>query len=128
MNREIKFRVWKNKHMDYNPYWWGNDSDIYGSSTAMHINELIKEDQDDGIIYMQYTGLKDVNDKEVYEGDIVRVKTCSEEQGSFNEYDIIIKWNEEEAKYNLPELCFSKEVIGNIYETPELLKGGADVK
>lgn len=72
---------------------------------------------------MQSTGLKDKNGTEIYEGDIVK-----------NIYDeiYVVKWFDAgfhlEEKYNggfdYFELHFgdNKEVIGNIYENPELLE------
>ena len=72
---------------------------------------------------MQSTGLKDISGAEIYEGDIVK-----------NAYDetYTVKWFDAgfylEEKYNggfdYSELHFgnNKEVIGNIYENPELLE------
>lgn len=86
---------------------------------------------------MQYTGLKDKNDKDIYEGDIVNfTETCKilfeKKEYEQIKYIGIIEFDNEGADYNI----FNKdksiirglgtgnqilEIIGNIYETPELL-------
>ena len=78
---------------------------------------------DDESIIMQYTGLKDKNDKEIYEGDIVK---C--EMKGFNIENSVIEYIEngywikdKYEKCHLPNKEY-REVIGNIYENPELLK------
>ena len=72
----------------------------------------------------QFTGLKDKNGVKIYEGDIVKML-------NIDEYPMQIKWHKEWARfifYNLvnkaemnlfTEQC---EVIGNIYDNPELIK------
>jgi uncharacterized phage protein (TIGR01671 family) len=93
---------------------------------------------------MQYTGLKDKNDAEIYEGDILRSFTPKKtKSGLDREFVRVVKWEEMvdyEGGYGMgwgfnvhqedfePSRGTMKlnpyEVIGNIYENPELVKGG----
>lgn len=78
----------------------------------------------DDCIWMQYTGLKDKNRTEIYEGDIVRV------DWNDNRYKPVIcevQWVNETASWSFgagstAEVNWSHEIIGNIHENPELLK------
>lgn len=116
--RELKFRVWCEERKEMLPIqrhsFKTNKSMPYGWNMQYEFDAI-----------MQYTGLKDKNDKEIYEGDIVI---------AYNEdCDTICKgqivWDKWECGFCIkgaeptfigwyPEL----EVIGNIYENPELLK------
>jgi len=73
----------------------------------------------------QYTGMNDKNGKEIYEGDIFKA-------GYFGEADVVT-WDDKNARYigRSPKGYISYvgrepavEIIGNIHDNPELLKGG----
>ena len=73
---------------------------------------------------LQYTGLKDKNGKEIYEGDIVRLDHWSPKEYivEFNRGAFCFKHNKDDASYNDCKYLEKCEVIGNIHENPELLK------
>ena len=120
--REIKFRAWDKVHKKMlEPSNVGDMMFSYGQNYD-HIKSS------DAFI-MQYTGLKDKNGKEIYEGDLLLV----DERRTVKVY-----WHDELAMYdtkfisdNLPSNFFNElrnlswkhrtEIIGNIYENPELL-------
>jgi|SRR5690554_702927 len=87
----------------------------------------------------QYTGLKDKNGREIYEGDVVRTHFSFDH--ATTQEPFVITWNDKKAMFEgvkpkdhtekdgyltrfsfFPEQRFIYEVIGNIYENPELLE------
>ena len=117
--REIKFRAWMEplKKMDYSPInavtfdgkkvYFGN-GDITGFHSAL----------------MQYTGLKDKNGVEIYEGDIIAswydFDTTGKEQVVFDKGQYTLKGSQWSLAGHLSH--YPGEVIGNIYENPGLLE------
>lgn len=118
--REIKFRAWY-KHcweyvMDYNPTLH------VGSGYSVYINEAIVEEKEK--IIMQYTGLKDKNRKEIYEGDIVHKGGILGTIVWTNEYQALgFYLKSEDALYDVvaPYYTWDLEVVGNVYENPDLI-------
>ena len=114
--REIKFRV------------WNKDDSLFVDNDMFTLSDM---KYDDPHIFQQYIGLKDKNFKDIYEGDIIPLGH-SKSVVAYNELDFGVPCfclkvvNEEELyepfshKDDSPSLWY--EVIGNIYENPELLK------
>lgn len=120
--REIKFRAWdkSDKKLKYS-------DDYSGLGLFFELKEYREEY---GVKYelMQFTGLKDKNSKEIYEGDIVRVEVPFEDCSDF--YTVSVKYKLEKAEFVFQHPIGTQfkmqpeklEVIGNIYENPELLE------
>lgn len=124
--REIKFRAWDSieKEMitrtDILHNCTFNESD-----NGFHMGRTGKNGDWSSFEIMQFTGLKDKNGKEIYEGDIVKGKCYG------HEYTVEVKYfgggfapfAEHDEKVCITfDSVKGTEVIGNIYEHPELLK------
>ena len=112
--REVKFRAWhkEERRMYYDICTNGEEHFIWSKYMKMWVP--LKGNSED-IILMQYTGFKDRNGRGIYEGDILKgpegIATVKWERGKF------VVWADD-----LDDLDLSKEeVIGNIYENPELI-------
>lgn len=127
--REIKFRAWDiNGKKMYIPSYVV-DEDGQFCTDGDYINECENRNHAH-CVQMQYTGIKDRNGKEIYEGDIIvnwwigpdGQKRSNEGQGVVEMEEGCFGYMCRNSKiwYHL----YSRlEVIGNIYENPELLEG-----
>lgn len=128
-NRQIKFRFWgkfgelnEEKDECENEMLYG---DRFCFSEHAPINDLFA---DKSFVAMQFTGLTDKNGKEIYEGDVLSNSTGKIDKVIFYENGFFGKSKSNMGKnhYWYNPLCVdyikNKEVIGNIYENPELLK------
>ena len=111
---------------------------VYGD--LRHINDGRVAVRKDGEIYPyevipetvgQYTGLKDKNGKMIFEGDVVYCKSRLDNANMVvifecGQFRMVLSENYRSYQTNSGFYdinCFDKEVIGNIHDNPELLKG-----
>ena len=115
--RELKFRIW-----DTSIKRWirtqDNDSVCSGAWGVFCYLQDRFENKTSSEVIQQYTGLKDKNGKEIYEGDIIR--------NPDNQKEItIVEWGEKEGCWENTVFAMRPifswwEIIGNIFENPEL--------
>jgi len=133
--REIKFRAWQKT---FEMMADVKSIDLYYSLVmldAVTPDGLPPRYFLDGVELMQYTGLKDKNGKEIYEGDVVQIElsTVKDLKGTleYNIYNLPVEFKEGEFRACADDWmvfgnlgCFNKEceVIGNIYENKDLIK------
>lgn len=114
--REIKFRAWDNnaKKMFYDIRL------LFANS----LNDCFEEYKECGLQIMQYTGLKDKDDKEIYEGDIAKVMDATLAVVKYSESRGAYYLDHEDKIGDIGLICQYETigVVGNIYENPELLE------
>lgn len=117
--RKVEFRYWCNFEKEMYPKAY-----VEEHLNLAFMSELIEVAQE-RYIFLEYTGLKDKNGLKIYDGDILK-----------DEFDRVsqVYWVDKEARFTIREVGrkteyfmlinhLHVEVIGNIYENPELLKG-----
>ena len=120
--REIKFRAWDKDRECFLPVIVGNtdikDDNWICPLTFCEVNGEKNWYHNETCEIMQYTGLHDKNDKEIYEGDILKYEWDGKTKidyivfsGGMFTYSKCVRWS-----------LNKDEIIGNIDENPELLK------
>lgn len=130
MNREVKFRFWDS----FNGCYTYSDKVQNGLEGFFSLYDAALNGGNNPVL-MQYVGLKDKNGKEIYEGDVYKTNediylvTCDETHNGFHWIMIYDSWLNKNVINRNKKSWLSKsdssknyEVIGKIYENPELLK------
>lgn len=107
--REIKFRAWDKARKEY----WGSYDFLSDETLPRPIRNMVVE---------QYTGLEDVNGKEIYEGDIVKWRI----RGSHGPFTDAREVTFMDGMFLMKDYAaltvVDVKVVGNVHENPELLK------
>ncbi len=123
-NREIKFRAWNvrsKKMIDVNKIIWDVEGGVY----------VLDDNPYSETILMQFTGLKDKNGKEIYEGDVMECidlpdifkgTIVIEQPKLYQDGQTVYYGYQFYGSYGAIFKSNEWEIIGNIYEHPELIK------
>lgn len=124
----MKYKLWSKKEKKFIEDGWiiYPDGKLYWITYGEIDAGIWMEDY----ILIKSTGIKDIDGTDIYEGDILK---CKLHNGNYENY--VVTWDEEDASFDAlnknknnfmtPSIWTVSEILGNIYENPELLTVGA---
>ena len=129
--REIKFRAWDKEYKRWTNYSIADDLQRFYDK---HTGCWKTDKEGKRFILCQYTGLKNNEDREIYEGDIVKAISFARWIGivKYSDGNQAFIFDDLDKKYRGYSTVFINqfddgfEILGNIYENPELLNEVAD--
>ena len=127
--REIKFRAWDKKTQQICGV---KVIDIFRQCVGFGWNEYdgIKWRDFKDVVLMQYTGARDKNGREIYEGDIIRHSSYFDRDGTKKDCLYVVCWDNDGLHFSYKSLqnvlyfafdLGDSEVVGNIFENEDLL-------
>ena len=116
---EIKFRAWDTTDntmwAPWNPYI--TQFQAFEIADRLCSGRFLRKEEEHNYIFSQYTWLKDMNWKEIFEGDIVNIA----KDNWISNKKLEVKWDKW-GFFPLTLYALECEIIGNIYENPNLLE------
>jgi uncharacterized phage protein (TIGR01671 family) len=129
MNRSRDFRVWDKLHKEmlYRVHIFQT---AFNSGKNHLIQDILYDYEEERYVFLENTGLHDKNKKEIYQGDIVEASFDDITYKKINSFKSEVKYGfgnfhvideKTDIFYPVFDIFAHVEVIGNIYENPELL-------